>query len=90
MVTPAELDALADRVAARLREPMISSVLPQEIGELFRETAKYGQWRHMYVIPLSNGYGIRVDGTINVDGSWYLRMENINGQLFWQGTFRAP
>jgi hypothetical protein len=88
VVTPAELDALADRVAGRLREPMISAALPEEVGQLFREAAKYGPWKAMFVMPLHGEWGIRSDWTVNVDGSLILRLEYLSGELFWHGTFR--
>lgn len=86
-MTPAELDAFADRVADRLREPMISAAIPAEVGQLFREAAKHGPWKFMNVMPLHCGWGIRADWTVNVDGSLTVRLEHLSGELFWQGTF---
>lgn len=89
-MTPAELDALADKVADWLREPMISAGLPEDVGTLLREAAKHGAWHHTMLLPLSMASGLHAHWTVNIDGSLALELTDLNGQRCWQGTFRVP
>lgn len=87
-MTGAELDALADKVADRLREPMISAALPAEVGELLRKMGQYGTYSHQDWIPWMAA-GLRTDWRVSADGSLSLSLMDCNGQMLWQGTFRA-
>lgn len=85
-MTPAELDTLADKVADRLREPMISAALPAEVGQLLRDN---GPRTQLNMIPLQGASCLYAEWTVTPKGELVLRLSDAGGERFWQGTFEA-
>lgn len=88
-MTPAELDALAGKIAGHLRGPMVSTVLPDEIAALIRDAARHGSRLQIQAIHLGSGPDcLLADWTLIPDGTLLLKLGGPEGLIFWQGQFR--
>jgi hypothetical protein len=92
MATPARMifidpEPFAAAVVEQLGASVISSSFPAHIGELLRETAQYGSYQYVHMLP-GGARSLCVQYVINPDGTLNLEFQEPNGTAFWRGTFR--
>lgn len=77
----------AAAVVEHLGASVIPSSFPAHIGELLRETARYGSYRYVHMLP-GGARSLCVEYVINTDGSLIMEFQEPGGQAFWRGVFR--
>lgn len=79
---------IADAVVEKIGVSVIPSSLPAHIGQMLRETAKYGAYQYVYMLPGGGPYALSVQFVVNPDGTLNMELRDPSGCAFWRGTFR--
>jgi hypothetical protein len=77
----------AEAIVRRLGASVIPSSFPAHIGELLRETARFGSYQYVHMLP-GGAHSLSVQYVINPDGTLNMEFQEPNGSPFWRGTFR--
>ena len=86
--TLANAETIADLVVAKLGGPVISSVIPAEVGAWIRQTCGHSQLLYRHMIPMNGPSCIHSEWRLNPDGSIIQELQDTTGCAFWRGTFR--